>query len=104
MSNLFASGRYAQAICDRCGQAYRYTELRKEWNGLKVCGECYEPKAPQLESTVPPPDAQALFEPRTDRKEPMLVVVGDGKIFPPSASAKGLAGLASVGIVLVVVS
>ena len=46
---VFASGKYALAICDRCGQQYKFLELKKEWNGLEVCPECYEPKHPQLD-------------------------------------------------------
>lgn len=36
-----------KAICDRCG-AQRHAEgLRKEWTGLRVCRECWEPRHPQ---------------------------------------------------------
>ena len=62
----FASGRFSRAICDRCGQEYKYQQLKKEWNGLFVCPECYEPKHPQLD---PPPltaDAEALHQPRPE--------------------------------------
>ena len=104
MSTLFATGKFALGICDRCGQQYKYLELRKEWTGLKVCPECYEVKAPQLEPFVPPPDLQALFEPRTARKAPVVVPVGAGKIFPRPSAAQGLAGLTSVGVVAVVIS
>ncbi len=45
----FASGKYAIAICDRCGFQYKYLTLKKEWTGFRVCPECYEPKHPQLE-------------------------------------------------------
>ena len=40
----YAVGKYARAICDRCGFEYKYLELRKEWNGLKTCPSCFEPK------------------------------------------------------------
>ena len=34
-------------ICDRCGFKKRLSELRKEWNGLMVCKEDWEPRHPQ---------------------------------------------------------
>ena len=62
----YASGKFAKAMCDRCGFEYKLLELKQEWNGLKTCPECYEPKHPQLEPTPTVADAQALFEPRPD--------------------------------------
>ena len=60
----YASGKYAIAICDRCGFRYKNTQLRKEWTGFRVCSECYEPKEPQLEPLPNVSDAQALRNPR----------------------------------------
>lgn len=62
----FASGKKALAICDRCGFRYRLHELKKEWNGLKTCPNCFETKHPQLEPHTSPSDPQAIFEPRPD--------------------------------------
>jgi hypothetical protein len=39
-------------------------ELKKEWQNLKVCVFCYEPKQPQLEPRRNVSDAVALYEPR----------------------------------------
>jgi len=61
----YAVGKYAQAICDRCGQQYYLKELKKEWTGMKVCQECYEPKHPQL-----------LFEPRPQQPSDIVVFAG----------------------------
>tara|TARA_R100000742_G_C4278434_1_gene101239 strand:+ start:807 stop:1169 length:363 start_codon:yes stop_codon:yes gene_type:complete len=61
----YATGKHALGICDRCGWQCEYLEMKKEWNGLKVCQECYEPKQPQLTPVVPR-DAEALFEPRPE--------------------------------------
>lgn len=36
-----------KASCDRCGFDYKASELREEWQGLKVCATCYEPRHPQ---------------------------------------------------------
>jgi len=34
--------------CARCGLDYRLNKLRKEWTGLRVCAECYDPRPPEL--------------------------------------------------------
>lgn len=41
------------AICDRCGFRFKSTQLRKEWQGLMVCKECWEPRHPQDFVRVP---------------------------------------------------
>lgn len=71
----YASGKYAYALCDYCGQRYPYNVLRKNWRGFKVCPEDYEPKAPQLDPLRFSADAITLDQPRTDRVEPMQVYV-----------------------------
>ena len=65
----YALGKYSYGICDRCGFRYPYLDLREEWNNLKVCPECYEPKARQLEPTQTGADAEALYQPRPDVPE-----------------------------------
>lgn len=42
----YAKGQW-NALCDRCGSQYKSGQLKKEWNGLMVCKECYEPRHPQ---------------------------------------------------------
>ena len=86
----FARGTYALGICDRCGQQYDYVELRKEWNNLKVCPECFETKHPQLEPITVQFEPQALHEPRTDRTEPF-----------PSINNPILQGITFIGTVTV---
>jgi len=71
----YALGKYALAICDRCGFRYPYLSLREEWNNLKVCPECYEPKARQLEPTQTGSDPEALFQPRPDIAETTDVTI-----------------------------
>jgi hypothetical protein len=72
MPNRFASGKYAIAECDRCGQRYKLKELKKlviktKQVNIKVCPECYEPDQPQLQiGMYPVNDAQAVREPRPD--------------------------------------
>lgn len=72
----YASGKFAYALCDRCGFRYKYKDLRKEWNGAKTCRSCYEEKHPQLETTRNIIDPEALYEarPNTDRE------VGNGRV------------------------
>jgi len=62
----FASNKNAYGLCDRCGFRYGLRELRKEWNGLKTCPECYESKHPQLNPVNRVADPQAVREPRPD--------------------------------------
>jgi hypothetical protein len=72
MPSPFASGKYAIAECDRCGQRYKLKELRKltiktKQVSIKVCNECWEPDQPQLQlGMYPVNDPQALREPRPD--------------------------------------
>lgn len=62
----YASGKFAVALCDRCGFKYKLHTLKEEWNGLKTCRECYEPKHPQLTPHTAPADPQAIYKPRPD--------------------------------------
>lgn len=72
MPSQFASGKYAIAECDRCGQRYKLKELRKltiktKQVSIKVCPECYEPDQPQLQlGMYPVNDPQAVRDPRPD--------------------------------------
>ena len=71
----YATGKRSLAICDRCGQRYRYLELRKEWTGFKTCPDCFEPKHPQLEPSKVPFEPQVLHEPRPDAPETVDIIV-----------------------------
>ena len=68
----YASGKWAIAECDRCGQRYKLKELRKltiktKQVSIKVCPECWEPDQPQLQlGMYPVYDPQAVREPRPD--------------------------------------
>jgi len=72
MPNRFASGKFAIAECDRCGQRYKLKQLRKlvikqKQVSIKVCPECWEPDQPQLSlGMYPVNDPQAVREPRPD--------------------------------------
>ena len=69
----YASGKKAYGYSDRSGFRYRLREMRKEWNGLKVGPDEYEPKHPQLEPNYPGPDPTALYEPRPDSRTEVSV-------------------------------
>ena len=107
----FANGNRAIALCDRCGQQYKYLQLRQEWNGLFTCPSCFEPKHPQLDPGYHAADAIALKDPRPARQEPVTVFVGapgdsaftsDGMI--PSIQSTELLIASTVGKVTVVIS
>jgi hypothetical protein len=75
MSNRFASGQKALAICDVCGFSYKLRELKhlivkgKDTN-IKACPECWNPDQPQLHlGEFPVDDPQALRNPRPDGNE-----------------------------------
>lgn len=95
----FATGKDSYAISDRSGVRYRYRDMRREWNGLLVGKDEYEPKHPQLEPFPKVVDAQALKDARPDRVEPLVVPVGGGG-FPNRGVDTKL--IASVGHVTVV--
>jgi len=62
----FASGKNAVAISDRSGFRYRYRDMRKEWNGLLVGKDEFEPKQPQLGPFRTVSDPQALRDARPE--------------------------------------
>ena len=60
--------------------------MREEWNGAKVCPDCYEPKHPQLEPLTATADPEALYRPRpnNDHEEGEgFVVVVQSNLFRP---------------------
>lgn len=87
----YAVGKYSQAQCDRCGFVYKYLDMKMEWNGLKVCPDCYEPKHPQLDPVRVPVDPEALIQPRGTEPAPTtgygIVRSGNTK------NAEGVTGL-----------
>lgn len=72
MPSKYASGKWAIAECDRCGQRYKLKELKplviKTKNvNILVCPSCWEPDQPQLQlGMYPVNDPQALRNPRPD--------------------------------------
>jgi len=78
----YASGKFAKALCDRCAFEYKLNELKEEWNGAKVCPDCYEPKHPQLEPLTATADPEALYKPRPNND----LEEGEGFVVVISAS------------------
>jgi hypothetical protein len=76
MAAGYASGRFAIALCDQCVQRFKLNALIKDWNGFKVCRECYEPKHPQLEPKRTINEPIALYQPRPEARMAVTVYVG----------------------------
>ena len=85
----FTSGKYAKAICDRCGFKFKYPLLIEEWTGLRVCKTCIDAKDPLEFPTNFPVDPEALEYPRPDT----AVEAGQGTIAISGKLGKGFAGI-----------
>ena len=62
----FAAGSKAFGISDRSGFRYRLREMKREWTGLLVGPDEFDPKHPQLRSPNASPDPEALRNPRPE--------------------------------------
>jgi hypothetical protein len=98
----FASGKDSWAISDRSGFRYPYKVMRREWNGLLVGPDEYEPKHPQLGPFRKVSDPQALENARPDRVEPLDVYVGVPTVENPNL--RPATGFCQVGQVTVTTS
>jgi len=98
----FASGKFAYGISDRSGQRYKLNEMRREWTGMLVGPDEYDPKQPQIEPRRKAIDPQALQNPRPDRIEPLNVFVGVPLVESPDLNTPQAFG--RVGVVAVTVS
>ena len=69
---MYAAGKLAKGICDRCGLTFRLKELKfevvnKKLTNLRVCGACLDSDHPQLRlGELILTDPQALENPRPD--------------------------------------
>lgn len=95
----FASGKNSWAISDRSGFAYPYKVMKREWNGLLVGPDEYEPKHPQLGPFRKVVDPEALQNARPDRVEPLDIYVGLPTVEKPTLRSP--AGFGQVGQVTV---
>ena len=71
----FATGKNSYGISDRSGFRYRLRDMRKEWNGLLVGKDEFEPKHPQIDLRVKTADAEAIKDARPDRDETSVAVL-----------------------------
>lgn len=55
-----------KAICDRCSFDMRHDQLKKEWTGLLVCAQCFDPRPPQLDAPNVYPEGLPIQDPRPD--------------------------------------
>tara|TARA_R110002153_G_scaffold40662_2_gene116307 strand:- start:1748 stop:2053 length:306 start_codon:yes stop_codon:yes gene_type:complete len=95
----FASGKNSYAISDRSGFRYRYRDMRKEWNGLMVGRDEFEPKQPQLGPFRKTTDPESLRDARPDTTEPLNVYVGIPLVeepYPLPVVGYGLVGVITV--------
>ena len=75
----YATGRHAQAICDKCGLSYPYLSLQAEWNGLRTCPECWDAKHPALDPrTAFDPEALHYARPGNNKREDARAVIISG--------------------------
>ena len=63
----YATGKRSQAISDRSGMAFPYTEMVKEWNGSLVHISEFVPKHPQIRRKHNTADAIALQNSRNQK-------------------------------------
>ena len=85
MASKYSSGKHSIAECDRCGQRYKLSQLRKltiklKQVSIKVCSECWEMDQPQLHlGLFPINDPQAVWEPRPDTSYAVSGIGPDGQ-------------------------
>ena len=103
----YAVGRKAYGISDRSGVRYPLSRMRKEWTGLLVGPDEWEPKHPQLQPLKQVVDPQALKDPRpeVDLANQRNIQYGfnpvgfreiSGVTPPNSLVAKGTAGVVNI--------
>jgi hypothetical protein len=100
----WATGKRSQAISDRSGMAFPYTEMVKEWNGSLVHYSEFEPKHPQIRRRHFTADAIALqntrpmrFQQPTDISNINPQAPQDDTIVSSGGSMVGIANLSLPG-------
>jgi hypothetical protein len=96
----YAAGNKAFGISDRSGFRYRLRDMKKEWNGLLVGPDEFEPKHPQLEAPNVSADPQALRNPRPDRAETLRVFVFTDQVGLPEQGPRGVGQVGDVTVVI----
>jgi len=94
----YATGKRSQAISDRSGQAFPYTEMVKEWNGSLVHISEFEPKHPQIRRRQAVTDAIALQNARPMRfQQPTVEFQNDVTSSNSGGASVGVANLSLPG-------
>ena len=94
----YATGKRSQAISDRSGMAFPYTEMVKEWNGFLVHYSEFEPKHPQIRRKHTTADAIALQNSRNMKfQQPSVKFSNDVTISDSGGASVGVANLSLPG-------
>ena len=94
----YATGKRSQAISDRSGMAFPYTEMVKEWNGSLVHYSEFEPKHPQIRRKHTTADAIALQNSRNMKfQHPSVKFSNDVTISDSGGASVGVANLSLPG-------
>ena len=94
----YATGKRSQAISDRSGMAFPYTEMVKEWNGSLVHYSEFEPKHPQIRRKHTTADAIALQNSRNMKfQQPSAKFSNDVTISDSGGASVGVANLSLPG-------
>jgi hypothetical protein len=94
----WATGKRSQAISDRSGMAFPYTEMVKEWNGSLVHISEFEPKHPQIRRRHTTSDAIALQNTRSQKfQQPQTVASNDTTVANSGGTMVGVANLTLPG-------
>jgi len=94
----WATGKRSQAISDRSGMAFPYTEMVKEWNGSLVHISEFEPKHPQIRRRHATSDAIALQNTRSQKfQQPQTVASNDTTVANSGGTMVGVANLTLPG-------
>lgn len=67
----------AWAICDRCGFKVHHTKLRKEWTGLMVCPDDWDPRPADTRPPRLKPEGLPI---RDARPEPPPIFREEGEL------------------------
>ena len=94
----YATGKRSQAISDRSGMAFPYTEMVKEWNGSLVHISEFEPKHPQIRRRHNTADAIALQNTRNMKfQQPSVKFSNDVTRSDSGGASVGVANLSLPG-------
>lgn len=94
----YATGKRSQAISDRSGMAFPYTEMVKEWNGSLVHISEFEPKHPQIRRRHNTADAIPLQNTRNMKfQQPSVKFSNDVTISDSGGASVGVANLSLPG-------